>query len=93
MPPQSPRCKMDDVKETKTKAKMYRVSERFLRNEQTPVTLCDGVAVCLCARDLVKEIPGTLHSPPKTVTVKSATQAQLKKLFSDGHELIEEYDA
>lgn len=84
---------MEEVKETKAKAKMYRVAERFLQNGQTPVTLCDGVAVCLCAKDLVKEIPGTLQSPPKTVTVKTATQAQLKKLFLEGSELIEEYEA
>lgn len=84
---------MEDVKETKAKAKMYRVAERFLRDGQTPVTLCDGVAVCLCAKDLVKEIPGTLHAPPKIVTVKSATQAQLKKLFFEGSELIEEVEA
>ena len=83
---------MEEVKESKAKAKAYRVFDRFLQDGKTPVTLADGVAVSLNGKDLVKETPGTLSRPPETITVKAATQAQLKKLFVDGHEMIEEYE-
>lgn len=82
---------MED-KETKAKAKSYRVADRFLRDGQTPVTLVDGVAVSLSGKDLVKELEGTLSRPTETITVKAATQAQLKKLHAERHEMIEEYE-
>lgn len=82
---------MED-KEIKAKAKSYRVADRFLRDGQTPVTLADGVAVSLNGKDLVKELEGTLSRPPETITVKAATQTQLKKLFVENHEMIEEYE-
>lgn len=82
---------MED-KDTKAKTKAYRVAERFLNDGKTPVTLVDGVAVSLNGKDLVKELPGTLSRPPETVTVKAVTQAQLKKLHAERHEMIEEYE-
>lgn len=84
---------MEDVKQEKWKQKAYRVAARFLVDGKTPVTLVDGVAVCLADKDLVKEVPGTLSRPPQTITVKQATQVQLKKLFEQGHEMIEESEA
>lgn len=84
---------MDDVKQEKGKQKSYRVAARFLIDGKTPVTLVDGVAVTLAQKDLVKEVEGTLSRPPQTLTVKQATPAQLKKLYEQGHEMIEEYEA
>lgn len=83
---------MEEVKESKAKIKAYRVFDRFLQDGKTPVTLVDGVAVSLNGKELVKETSGTLSRPPENITVKAATQTQLKKLFVDGHEMVEEYE-
>lgn len=83
---------MEDQKEIKAKAKLYRVADRFLQDGQTPVTLVDGATVSLNGKDLEKETAATLHRPPEMVTVKAATQVHLKKLFAEGHEMIEEYE-
>lgn len=84
---------MDEMIKQNKSQKSYRVAARFLTDGKTPVTLVDGVAVSLSGKDLVKQVEATLHRPPQTITVKQATPAQLKKLFEEGCELIEEVDA
>ena len=79
-------------KETTAKQKKYRVASRFISEGQTPVTLVGGVAVSLGEKDAINDIAGTERHPPERRVVKVATQAQLKVLFDEGHEMIEQYE-
>lgn len=82
---------MEDNTKT-TKAKLYRVKPQYIDRGQTPVTLADGVLVSLGASDVHADIEGTERKAPHKRVAKQATQAQLKILFDEGHEMIEQYE-
>lgn len=79
--------------EKEAKAKLYRVKPQYTDRGQTPVTLAGGVLVSLALADVHADIEGTEKHPPQKRTAKMATQAQLKVLFDEGHEMIEQYEA
>lgn len=79
-------------KEVASKQKKYRVASRFISEGQTPVTLVGGVAVSLGEKDAINDIAGTERHPPEKRVAKMATQAQLKILFEQGHEMVEQYE-
>ena len=75
-----------------TKARRYRVKAQYTDKGQTPVTLVNGVCVSLGTTDVHADIEGTERTPPHSRTVRMATQAQLKILFDEGHEMIEQHE-
>lgn len=79
--------------EKETKSKLYRVKSQYTDRGQTPVTLADGVLVSLGLTDVHADIEGTEKKPPHKRTAKMATQAQLRVLFDEGHEMIEQYES
>lgn len=50
------------------------------------------VSVALCGKDITVKKPGTATTLPYEVTVKAATQDQLKYLFNEGNPHVEEVD-
>lgn len=68
----------------------YRVKWEFSHNPQL-TTVVDGTPVGLNGQ-FEKTIPATVNYPSRKVTVRKATQADLKVLFEQGNPCIEEYE-
>ena len=61
------------------------------KDTKTPqITIFDGLAINLVGDDILKVTPARGLSPRKEVVVKGATQAQLQKLYNEGHPILEE---
>lgn len=71
----------------------FRVKSIFARTYPDAVTQINGVRVALSESDIKVEIPGTDAKAPETLTVKAATQVQLKYLHDvEQHPAIEAYE-
>lgn len=73
-------------------AAKYRVKATYLVSYPNSTTLVNGEPVALSGKDITVTKPGTATHPPKTRTVKGATQANLKALFEEGNPHIELID-
>ena len=67
---------------------MIKVIDKYTKTPQ--ITIFDGLAINLVGDDLLKVTPARGLSPRKEVVVKGATQAQLQKLYNEGHPILEE---
>lgn len=68
----------------------YRVKKEFQKFAEL-TTVVDGVRVALNgAYEHKKE--GTIQSPPKTISVPLATQAQMKLIFERGDPCVEQFE-
>ena len=67
---------------------MIKVIDKYTKTPQ--ITIFDGLAINLVGDDILKVTPARGLSPRKEVVVKGATQAQLQKLYNEGHPILEE---
>ena len=67
---------------------MIKVKDKYTKTPQ--ITIFDGLAINLVGDDILKVTPARGLSPRKEVVVKGATQAQLQKLYNEGHPILEE---
>lgn len=67
---------------------MIRVKDKYRKTPQ--ITIFDGLAINLVGDDLLKVTPARGLSPRKEVLIKGATQRQLRKLYDEGHPILEE---
>ena len=67
---------------------MVKVIDKYTKTPQ--ITIFDGLAINLVGDDILKVTPARGLSPRKEVVVKGATQAQLQKLYNEGHPILEE---